>query len=254
MNLIKEEREAAKKYYIETEQIDFNNKSETIVKLTRKNVALIEAMITTDSNYRKSIDDTRGPKNKYRGSSSYWLKNLKQIIDNNKKKSDDGYTYEDIIDNLINSIDVENSTHLNSDGLGRKNVKERIIKLGKDKLIDYLKEPKDEYKLINLIQTPEGNEKRHFSFATKFCHYACLYLFKNTEYEDNYSIYDNVISSVLPKYIKKYLDEDVNKKDYEYDYKKYINYIDRIRSKVEENNIKISRNGFDHLLWYYHKG
>ena len=34
-----------------------------------------------------------------------------------------------------------------------------------------------------------------------------------------------------------------------------IEYIDSIRNKAEElYGKKISRNGFDRLLWYYHKG
>lgn len=35
------------------------------------------------------------------------------------------------------------------------------------------------------------------------------------------------------------------------DYKQYRNAVDMIRNATDE---KISRNGFDHLLWYYHKG
>ena len=35
----------------------------------------------------------------------------------------------------------------------------------------------------------------------------------------------------------------------------FIEYIDNIRNKAEKlYGKKISRNGFDHLLWYYHKG
>lgn len=35
------------------------------------------------------------------------------------------------------------------------------------------------------------------------------------------------------------------------DYKQYRKAVDKIR---ELCGIEISRNGFDHLLWYYHKG
>ena len=57
------------------------------------------------------------------------------------------------------------------------------------------------------------------------------------------------------KYIKRYLNLDIEEGSFENDYKKYIGYIDSIRNKAEElYGKKISRNGFDHLLWYYHKG
>ena len=44
-------------------------------------------------------------------------------------------------------------------------------------------------------------------------------------------------------------------KDYENNYANYISYIDEIRDKASKKyGHKISRNGFDHLIWYYHKG
>ncbi len=80
-------------------------------------------------------------------------------------------------------------------------------------------------------------------------------MFEGTEFEDNYSIYDNVLKKSLCKYIKRYLILDIEEDLFKNDYKKYIGYIDSIRNKVEAlYGKKISRNGFDHLLWYYHKG
>lgn len=35
------------------------------------------------------------------------------------------------------------------------------------------------------------------------------------------------------------------------DYRQYRQAVDKVR---ESSGNKISRNGFDHLLWYYHKG
>jgi len=68
-------------------------------------------------------------------------------------------------------------------------------------------------------------------------------------------IYDNILKNNLPKYIQRYLDVDIKKEQYENNYNQYIKYIDDIRNKAEKlYGKRISRNGFDHLLWYYHKG
>ncbi len=262
MTLIKKEIDVSKDYELKTDTINYKKSEVKIVKLTRDNVARIEAIIRTDSDYRDSKDitkeivfDKKG-NIKYYGSSSYWLNQLNEIIYSNKKKSSKGYDYNQIIYNLIIAIDNENSTHLNSDKIGRMAVYERILKIKRTKLIDYLKNPGKEYELINIIQTPKyKNEKNHLSFATKFCHYSSLFLFKDQDEEDNFSIYDNVLKKSLPKYIKKYLNKDVNEKEYENNYVIYMKYIDEIRAKATKMyGDKISRNGFDHLLWYYHKG
>lgn len=262
MGIIKEEELAAKEYELETEEITYKNTKTKIVKLTRQNVAKVEAMISTDSDYKNSWDKQRkivykkDGTVKYIGSSHYWLSQLKEIICENKEISSNGFKYEEIIKNTIIAIDNENSTHLNSDKIGRNAVKNTILGIQKYELKEYLKAPSDEYKLINIIQKPQTyKEKNHLSFASKFCHYACLCLFSNTEYEDNYSIYDSVLKSALPKYIKRYLNKEINENEIENNYNKYIKYIDEIRDAAEKMYGKrISRNGFDHLLWYYHKG
>lgn len=262
MGLISEEMLASKKYELDTEEIEYRGERVRVAKLTRDNVAKIEAIIRTDSDYRNSKDidkkivyDRKG-NIKYNGSSSYWLYQLQEIIYSKRKESSFGYSYDEIINHLIIAIDNENSTHLNSDKMGREVVKERILRIGRKKLLNYLKKPGKTYKLINMIQTPEyENEKNHLSFATKFCHYSCIFLFKGDDEEDNFSIYDSVLKNALPKYIKKYLNKDISEKEYENNYPKYIKYIDEIREQAfKMYGEKISRNGFDHLLWYYHKG
>lgn len=262
MNLIKEETLASKKYELNTEIINYKGVDEKIVKLTRDNVARIEAIIRTDSDYKngkdinKKIEYDKNGKVKYNGSSSYWLNQLDEIIYSNKHKSSFGYSYEQIITNLIIAIDNENSTHLNSDKIGREAVKSRILEISRNKLINYLKKPGKNYELINIIQTPKyKNEKNHLSFATKFCHYSCMFLFKGKKEEDNFSIYDSILKKSLPKYIKRYLNKDIDISKYENNYIEYIKYVDEIIEKASQiYGEKISRNGFDHLLWYYHKG
>lgn len=262
MSLINDELYASKKYELDTEEIEYNGEKVRILKLTKDNVARMEAIIKIDSNYRDSNDKNKeilfdkNNKVKYNGSSSYWLNQLGEIISSNKTISSFGYNYEQIIYHLIVSIDNENSTHLNSDKVGREEVTKRVLNIDKDKLIDYLKNPKEDYELVNIIQKPNiKDEKNHFSFATKFCHYLSLFLFNGEDVEDNFSIYDSILKKTLPKYIKRYLNEDVKEKEYENDYKKYMKYIDDIRESASKiYGEKISRNGFDHLLWYYHKG
>lgn len=262
MSLIEEEKLNSEKYKLLEEIIEYNNKKVKIVKLTSDNVSRVEAMISTNSDYKQVQDNLDGivlkrdGKIKYIGSSRYWILQLKEIIDTDLKCSSKGFSYEDIIKNIIVAIDNENSTHLNSDKMGRNVISDKILSLSRLELKKMLKDETKEYRLIDYIQIPQyKGEKNHFSFATKFCHYVSLILFEGTEFEDNYSIYDNVLRKSLCKYIKRYLNLDVKAESFENDYVKYIEYIDSIRNKAEElYGKKISRNGLDHLIWYYHKG
>lgn len=235
------------------EEVTYNNYK--LVKLTRNNVAIVEAMIRNDSAYIRSSDVTAKPvynsKNnvKYGGSSAYWMTQLKRVLVDGKISK---YLYKEIITGAVEAVDRENSTHLNADGCGRLEVIERICNFDKNELIMCLKDPNyEDMKLIREIARRTSAEKRarkNVSFASKFCHYACFYLFENTEYQDNYSIYDSILKTVLPWYLEYFkIDE---KYDLE-DYKQYSEAVDKVRQSSE---IEISRNGFDHLLWYYHKG
>lgn len=256
MNTIQNEFEEAKKYMIE-----IDDRINTIVKITPKNVAKVEAMIKNDSAYLRSGDKNAKPQtsNKgninYTGSSAYWIIQLKDILINGKKISSAEYTYEKCIQESINAIDRENSTHLNADSVGRKEILNRIVKIEKHKLITLLKEPdKNNYELIRKISEKTSGQRENFSFATKFCHYMCFYLFEGSQEQDNFSIYDGVLVNALPKYCKKY-NIKFNKKEIRKNYKTYLNIIDKIREKAhQEYGEWISRNGFDHLVWYFHKG
>lgn len=259
---IRDEFESSKKYMLTTTPfVSKNGTKITLVDLTLDNVAKVEAMIRNDSSYIKSYDENAEPteskngKEVYSGSTAYWMTQLKYIIEGKECN----FSYEYIIPKVVRSIDRENSTHLNSDGCGIDVISNRIIKLGKDKLIDSLK--KGDLEVFEKIQEKTNPNKKgdknykgrvNTSFASKFCHFACFFLFEEDELRDKYSIYDNVIVSVLPYYIKKYgVENNKSLKKYE-DYRKVI---DLIREKATpKNKTSISRNGFDHLLWYYHKG
>ena len=251
-NTIQDELELAKSKMIE--EVTFQGN--TLAKLTRDNVAIVEAMIRNDSAYIHSTDVNAAPvynrkgEMKYGGSSAYWMTMLKRVLLD--AVSDNSHTYEEIIKGAVESVDRENSTHLNADKCGRQEITERICRFDRNEFIRCLKNP--EYndmaliREISRITSAEERARSNPSFASKFCHYACFYVFEGTEYQDNYSIYDSILKTVLSLYLGYY--RIVREYDLS-DYKDYRMAVDSIRA---ESGIEISRNGFDHLLWYYHKG
>ncbi len=220
MNLIDRELESARKYVLDTEIVDGN----TLVKLNQDNVARVEAMIISDSEYRNTFNSSLGI-----------------LYKKGKNK-----------DNLKSEDDIK---YIGSSAYWGSELRKVICSLGKSELKEYLYRPKENnYKLIDLITNASGNEGNvYYSFATKLCHYACMYVVDGEE-KDNFSIYDRVIKSSLPMYIERYLNKSVKEKVYDKNYIEYIKLIDEIRDKLKENNEVISRNGLDHLLWYHHKG
>lgn len=278
-NLIYEEREVSKKYDLKLIE------GTDLVAITRRNVAIVEAMIRNDSAYMHSNDvnakimhqkangtpysrsthadweyrvKQEYPHIKYGGSCAYWCDKLKNYLLYGKQ--DPVYSYEEIIYYVISAIDRENSTHLNADGVGRLEITKRILEIQPQDLKNRLKDPKsDNYELIKEISNPTHPDANHkprenYSFATKFCHYVSFYLFEDADEQDNFSIYDNVVEKALLKYTKRY--------GFDYkasDFKKYAKFLKAIEdvidaSKNTDGGDDVSRNGFDHLLWYYYKG
>ena len=96
------------------------------------------------------------------------------------------------------------------------------------------------------------------SFASKFCAYACCYLFEKEPEKDNFSKYDSVVMKVLPVYASHYGVDLSNYNLTEYNSTNfcqfYQDYSAIIGEIIKNSGNQISRNGFDHLLWYYHKG
>ena len=66
------------------------------------------------------------------------------------------------------------------------------------------------------------------------------------EYKDNYSIYDRIVSKALPSYMERY---GITKRKFT-SYAEYQKSIDEV---IEKSKSGISRNRFDHLLWYSYK-
>lgn len=251
MNTIEKELQLAKTKMIE--EVSYNGKS--LAKLTRDNVAIVEAMIRNDSAYIRSSDPNAAPIKKrngdfkYRGSSAFWMTHLRHaLIDCDEEK----YSYRRIITEAVESVDRENSTHLNADGCGRQEIEDRIYNFDRNELIWCLKYPEyDDLKLIREIARTTSAESRartNVSFASKFCHYAAFYVFEGTKYQDNYSIWDSILKAVLPFYLGYFGIKDKFNLN---DYGEYRKAVDTVR---KASGIEISRNGFDHLLWYYHKG
>lgn len=229
-----------------------------LVELSLDNVSKVEAMIQNDSAYLKASDEKSEPKGKYIGSTAYWvIQKLKPVLLDNITVSDD--EYKETLGHIIKSVDRENSTHLNADKYGRDQILERLLKIKKSDFVYFLKEPiNSNFKLIDIIAektvVPISDIKHHsrtnVSFASKFCHYACFYLFEGKPEQDNYSIYDNIVKQAIPKYLNYYKLHESKKINLD-DYRIYYKTIDEI---IKISKSGISRNGFDHLLWYYYKG
>ena len=224
-----------------------------IVKLTTDNIARVEAMIMTDSGYAKSGDINACPTFKkngieyYSGSTAYWMTELKKALESENKSN-----LRNIINHAVIAVDKENSTHINSDGVGRKQLTDRIM-IRAQSLKKILSNIDSGLKFIEEVAEittgvdEEHNARTNLSFASKFAHYACFYLFeKDDPRRDNFSIYDNVLNKALPIYIKKYnLDG--------YDPDSYSSYYKCIGEIIKSSGEDLSRNGFDHLIWYYYK-
>ena len=240
---IQEEKELSLQYELSRYTKKTDLEEFTIVELTVENVACVEFMIRNNSRYA-------GQNNK---STTIWLKKFANALKGENTQED----YRKIVFEVVSGIDRTNSTHINADGVGREELTERIVKIDKNLLFEYLKSPeKDNYKLIEILSkktnpdpaNPNMHARRNYSFATKFCHDTAFYLFEDEVEQDNFSKYDNVVAQNIGKYAKCYEIEKPN--DISYNYKSFITLVDAI---IKKSGKKISRNGFDHLLWYMNK-
>lgn len=212
-----------------------------LVELTAENVARVEFMIRNNSRYA-------GKNNQ---SATDWLEEFAKALNGQPTQE----SYEKIVFEVVSGIDRTNSTHINADGVGREELTNRIVSIDKEKLYQYLKNPQeDNYKLIEILSTPthpvdpNKHARSNYSFATKFCHYTAFHLFKGETEQDNFSIYDSIVAQNIGKYADYYGIKMPN--DIGLNYTSFITLVDDI---IKASGDKISRNGFDHLLWYVNK-
>lgn len=124
MEAIRIENNLSKIYELKTFKVD----GKEILELSLDNVARVEAMIQMDSNYTMSgnvdaIPSKRTNGTFYKGSTAYWMTQLKRIISGEKTIectiAKDGEVkqkimgWEEVAIETISAIDRENSTHLN---------------------------------------------------------------------------------------------------------------------------------------------
>jgi len=213
-------------------------------KLTEKNVKLIDFIIKNDSNYRSDNDKENR------------LSTIILVKQYQKEPSKEN------LRKVIKAIDKQNSTHLSVTGQEKGSnqgieltTKYIFYKIGINELNKQIKH--EQNSLVDDIAKNSIPNRYVISFASKFCTYMSRYMFNK---EDKFSIYDGVMSSILPYYYYQYVNEkekivitkEVMKKR---GYKWYSDIICKIIKEAEEKeNYKISRKDFDHLLWYYYKG
>ena len=158
-----------------------------------------------------------------------------------------------------------------------ENLKERL-NVGDDQLVFDISHASKTY--LNEAHVTDVN-KINFSFATKFCHWACQYL----ELGDKYCIYDNVVASVFPYFVDSYASGELaswdccrmkrvngakgsqelvstieNYKKDDDGYTKYRNLYDAVLEGINKWRSDNNQNGeigyrkVDRLIWYYFKG
>lgn len=221
-------------------------------------------------------------------SSKYYIKAFKhKYFDTKSLKAKDNNIAEDkdyikLLYIILRKINNENSTRVSIPAIIE--ITKEVSKNSPSKLIESLKEPykKDvnecDYKLIKDIcikanqKNGDDNSGRYnFSLATKFCHYMNFNIFNGTNYQDLFSIYDTVVKNNLEYYYYQEFRKKIpNERSYLYSssdlkkleeceaqdflVKKYKNFQLIIDDILKKKNYIISRNGFDHLIWYTNKG
>lgn len=258
-----------------------DGRTDKLPALTRKNADFIEAVVHLDSNYAKDgeinepspgyepEDNAESSDGMYCGSTAYWFNEMRKPDCNFRR----------CVLGAVIAIDSTNSTHLEAAILGRKSMRDIICRYCNSyrDLVNMLNIPftaSNHNHLISLltaktIAKKDGGARYNISFATKFCAYAAIFL--NSQIK--YSKYDNIVSDALPVYAKIYLNETKNKREYkinEYQtkelddegnyqyrldvYEKYELTISRILNELRSDKIYLTREEFDHIVWYGLKG
>ncbi len=231
MGFLDTEEKENKKYCFETEE------DGRLVKVIPENVYKVFAMMSLDPAYKNSMKADNG------NSSAHWFGKLK-ICEESER--------EGIIMEIVTRLNAENSTRVSGDDKGIKKITENILNL--DDLEGKLM--RKEYSVIGKII--EGCDKVYFSFATKFCHYACMNLLDGDD-RDNFPIWDNVMKKWLGEYIpwdakKSKSPKEINgeSESFERLTAYYESYVDALGKLAEKQGV--SKTGAEQLIWYFHNG
>lgn len=216
-----------------------------IVEVNLHNVILAEAVYQIRfKKYHLAVDFDEYTKLPDLEKAKWSAKNCFLAMRQEKFKSD----FRELLYYACSAVNAENNTHL------RKEEKDCIVNI----IVEHCSRVEsfkcalqdDSYPIIGWIRgLKKGQQDKkadntskairdNYSFATKLCHYASLYLFDD-EKKDLYSIYDSVLRDVLINKMKLSIKCD--------DYSEYQNGIWNI---IKDKGI--SRNGFDHLMWVYY--
>lgn len=154
-------------------------------------------------------------------------------------------TEPEIVAAKISLIDMTNSTHL---GLHRKDVTlSELVKLIcgiKDFDVRIRQGDPD---LVNILAKSNG-KRNLFSFATKYCTYHNVDIYRN----DDYSIYDSVVAKNLFRYVLGLSAAKVESWRTSFNYAAFSDCIGKL---LDENEVFIEfrRRKFDHFLWYRYR-
>lgn len=160
---------------------------------------------------------------------------------------------------LLERLNRENNTRV--DGNTLKEMTNRIS----NKLTEVesaLKKP--DYAIIETIAKTGSGQKTPFSLATKFCHYACMFLLDG-EARDNFPIFDSIVRKNLGRYsetwekacfvgTRKHLRNlegysELTPEELTFVYSTYVEALKELAKKHG-----VSKTGVEQLIWYYHNG
>lgn len=226
--------------------------------ITKGNAQTANSQIQSSPIYGGGTGVNAGPNGRFIGSLSYWQNELNT-----------NYSYNTIF-NLVKAVNAANVTRVS--GAEMQIIADRIINNYKTKqdlktalsqnpfyINGSVRDVKQNH-ILCVIATPikmnNGNYRCNLSFASKLCQFASKIL--NAGYE--YSKYDSVVSSHLPIYVNEYLcvqlDEkhfSMNGKDIDEKMKTYAEYCEYIGKIIAKVNQGITREEFDHIVWYTNK-
>jgi hypothetical protein len=218
--------------------------SNGMIKLTISNSVEIEKQINGDKKYGN--DEAKIEFDKYSKSKAMIERHLTSII----------WTIK-----MSNSIRGVKKQHARLLG--------KYIKgMGFDSFLDQLSSgQKSRNLVVNMIKYLASNSDagRQLSWCSKICKYLdCWYYGKSIpNYQNHFAVYDHVVATVLPYYLKKY--RVMNKKKWWWPndlttskvWQNYDSFNDLVGELLHQVAIKdgqsLTKHQLDHLLWYQYK-